>query len=365
MFSSMTIPDLSTGKLLSFSVPIVQELASENPHALPEKYVASMDERPIVTENSHASESGGIPIVDMSILQGQHAQRQNELEKLALAGEDWGFFQVINHGISESLMDRMRTVVKGFFLLPLEEKVKYAMQDKQGYGQAFVATEDQRLDWADILFLYTKPLERRLLSQWPTAPSDFRETMEEYVTETQKLAEWLLRLLAEGAGIHPDCFHRSFGEFVGGVRMNYYPPCPRPDLVLGLSPHSDATGITILLQDDQCQWEALHIRKDGEWISVPFVAGALVINIGDMLEVISNGRYKSIEHRAVTNDKKERVSIAAFYNPRGEGEFGPVEELVDDEHPCLYRRVKIKDYVLHYLATRLEGKKAIQFAKVS
>ncbi|GLJ36462.1 hypothetical protein SUGI_0732250 [Cryptomeria japonica] len=358
MFKAMSITDLSTGKPVSLSVPIVQELALQDPHIVPEKYVASEQDRPSLLLPT--CESDSVPVIDMSILH----DNPKELEKIALAAQEWGFFQVVNHGIPGSLMERMRSVVKSFFQLPLEEKLKYEMQNNQGYGQAFVASEEQRLDWADILFLFTLPVESRDMKLWPTTPANFRETMQDYAFETKILAEKLLSVLAQGLGIRPSCFVESFGELCAAVRMNYYPPCPRPDLVLGLSPHSDASGITILLQDDKCPWVALQVRKGGEWVSIPSIPDALVINIGDHLEVISNGRYKSVEHRAVTSTNKERTSIATFYNPHNKMEVRPVPELLDDYHPCLYRKTTVFEYAMHYLSDKLEGKKSIDFLKI-
>ncbi|KAH9290608.1 hypothetical protein KI387_034725, partial [Taxus chinensis] len=279
MFNSMTIPHPTTGNPISFSVPIVQELALQNPNTLPEKYVAAEQDRPSLFHSPQSTDKS-IPVIDMSILH----HNSKEWEKLASAAQEWGFFQVINHGITGSLMGRMRSVAKGFFQLPREEKLKYAMKNNQGYGQAFVASRDQRLDWADIMFLFTLPVEARDLNHWPTTPQNFRETMDEYAVETQKLGKKLLKVLAQGLGINPNSFIESFGELCGSVRMNYYPPCPRPELVLGLSPHSDGTGITILLQDDECPWEALQVHKSGQWVPIPSIHDALVINIGDFLE---------------------------------------------------------------------------------
>jgi feruloyl-CoA 6-hydroxylase len=93
----------------------------------------------------------------------------------------------------------------------------------------------------------------------------------------------------------------------------YYPACPEPELVSGVSPHSDITSITVLLQDDI---GGLYVRdKDSDgWINVPPVNGALVVNIGDVLQIMSNECYKSIEHRVVANRNKTRISMPIFVN---------------------------------------------------
>ena len=110
--------------------------------------------------------------------------------------------------------------------------------------------------------------------------------MDQYGVEIQEFAIRIISLLSESAGLKPDCFINmcGTGKIQQLMRMNYYPPCPRPDLVLGLSPHSDSGCLTVLLQDDETV--GLQICKDGQWVSIQPIPGALVINIGDMLEVI-------------------------------------------------------------------------------
>ncbi|XP_057819861.1 oxoglutarate-dependent flavonoid 7-O-demethylase 1 [Cryptomeria japonica] len=359
MFNSRLVVDPSDGTSKSFSVPVVQELAYQNLHSLPERYIRSEKERP----NNSIPYQSDIPIIDMDMfLRDSDLCRQKELEKLGAACQQWGFFQVVNHGIPLSLLERMKGIFREFIQLPLEEKLKYKVQESEGYGQMFVASDDQTLDWADVLYLATLPPENRKMNFWPTKPRDFRETLDRYAVEIQKLDNTVLSLLSENLGLKPDCFINIFGKMSLSTRMNYYPPCPRPDLVLGLSPHSDATGLTVLLQDDETV--GLHICKDGEWIPVQPIPGALVINIGDMLEVISNGIFNSIEHRAVTNMDSDRISIAMFCAPSGETEVGPAPELIDELHPCKYRKFIRQEYMQHYFSSRLDGKGSLEFAKI-
>lgn len=342
------------GSSKRFTVPIVQELASN--HLLPERYIRSEDERSSLLNTSSQI---GIPVIDMELLSGENDYRQKEMEKLAMACEEWGFFQVVNHGIPGSLMEQMKRITREFVLLPLQEKVEYAVQEHEGYGQAFVFSEDQQLDWSDLLYLTIMPAEKRKMKFWPAKPVEFRETVEEYAIQVQRLSNQMLYLMAENLSLNaPDRFVHMFGEI--SQSMHYYPPCPRPDLVIGLSSHTDGGGITILLQEDGVV--GLQVRKDGDWIPVEPIPGGLVINIGDMVEVISNGKYKSIEHRAVANKEKDRISIAAFCNPEKEAEIGPACELINESNPLNYRNFKRSEYLKSYF---LEGKKAIEFAKIN
>ncbi|XP_057819860.2 protein SRG1-like [Cryptomeria japonica] len=359
MFNSALLSDPSDGTSKRFSVPIVQELASQNLRNLPQRYIRSEKERPNAFPLHHLD----IPIIDMDMFRGDSDLcRQKELEKLGMACQEWGFFQAANHGIPVSLTERMKGIVREFIQLPLEERLKYEKQEREGYGQSFVASDDQILDWADTIYLATLPPEKRKMSFWPTQPADFRDTVDQYAVGIQKLGNTVLRLLSENVGLKPDCFINACGKMGQMMRMNYYPPCPRPDLVLGISPYSDANGLTVLLQDDETV--GLQICKDGEWVPVQPIPGALVINIGDMLEVISNGIYKSIEHRGVTSIDRDRISIAMFFGPSKETEVGPIPELIDELHPCRYRRFIREDYMRRFSSGKLDGKKNIEFVKI-
>ena len=110
-----------------------------------------------------------------------------------------------------------------------------------------------------------------------------REIVDTYNTEIKRLAEKLLSLIAETLQLKHDFFAKKFGKPFQRMRMNYYPQCPRPDRVFGLSPHADMDGITLLLQDDEVV--GLNVRKDDQWIAVQPNPYALVINVGNLIEV--------------------------------------------------------------------------------
>ncbi|KAH0987476.1 hypothetical protein GBA52_014653 [Prunus armeniaca] len=145
------------------------------------------------------------------------------------------------------------------------------------------------------------------------------------------------------------------------VRFNLYPPCSRPDVVLGVKPHADGTIITLLLQDKQV--EGLQFFKDDQWFRSPIVPEALLINVGDQAEILSNGKFKSPIHRVVINPDKERFSLAAFCIPESDKEMEPFESLVKESTPRLYK--KVKDYSgiffeYHYQ----QGRRPIEAAKI-
>ncbi|KAL5577113.1 hypothetical protein UlMin_018812 [Ulmus minor] len=273
--------------------------------------------------------------------------------------------QLINHGVSPSLVESAKEGIEQLFNLPIEEKEKFRQKpgDMEGLGQAFVVSEEQKLDWADMFFLTTRPIHLRKPHLLPNFPIPFRENLDAYSIELESVALKLLYQIAKALGMDPNDFKDLFEEGWQNMRMNYYPPCPQPDLVIGLEPHSDATGLTILLQINET--EGLQIKKDGMWVPVKPLPNAFIINIGDILEIVTNGIYRSIEHRATVNGKKERLSLATFLFPRLDGEFGPAPSLITTKTPALFRRIGAADYIKGYFSRELIGKSYVDVMRIN
>lgn len=125
------------------------------------------------------------------------------------------------------------------------------------------------------------------------------------------------------------------------MALNYYPPCPQPDLTYGLPGHTDGNLITILLQDEVA---GLQVLRNDQWVAVDPVPNTFIVNIGDSMQALSNDNYKSVLHRAVVNCEKERISIPTFYCPSPDAVIGPAPELVTDDQPAVYRKFTYAEY---------------------
>ncbi|XP_020086196.1 protein SRG1-like [Ananas comosus] len=337
----------------SLPVQSVQELVRRDPSSVPERYIRDHAERP-KDRGVVSAITPDIPVIDFSLLSGGH---EDERKRLDLACKEWGFFQIINHGVEEDLLCRIRKAMGGFFNLSYEEKKKHAMapNDVHGYGQAFVVSEEQKLDWNDLLYIIVEPTEQRRMKYWPIIVPDFKDAVDMYSTKIKRIAEELLGNISLLMNMKRDELLAMHGTWKLSMRMNYYPPCSRPDDVLGVSPHSDGSSITILLQEDDIP--GLQIKYKGEWIPVKPIPNALVINIGDSLEAWSNGMYESIEHRALTNKDSARMSLATFVNPDENADIGPVDQMIDEIHrPRMYKTIKHIDFLRHFFSKKLEGK---------
>ncbi|KAI3700193.1 hypothetical protein L2E82_44814 [Cichorium intybus] len=341
----------------SLLVPSVQELAKEPLSKVPPRYVRPDQDPPVIS--GLPSSQPEVPIIDMEKLSGEESA-ESELEKLHLACKEWGFFQIINHGVSYPLVERMKEETQQFFNLPMEEKKRFWQnsEDIEGFGQAFVVSNEQKLDWADIFYLVTLPHDIRKPHLFPNLPLPFRDTLEAYSKALKNVALKTLGFISNALKMDNNDMMTLFEEGMQAMRMNYYPPCPQPEQVIGLTPHSDAVGITFLLQLNEV--EGLQIKKDGTWIPVKPLPNAFIVNIGDILEMVTNGQYKSIEHRAIVNLEKERLSVATFLNPNLDLDIGPSPSLITPDTPPKFKTVPVVDFFKDLFSKELDRKTFIQ-----
>nr|GEW46537.1 leucoanthocyanidin dioxygenase [Tanacetum cinerariifolium] len=325
--------------LQSWPEPVVrvQSVSDSGTHAIPECYVKAIYDRPSSLDNISSIEANDIPIIDLANLYANDPNlRKTTMDLISDACREWGMFQVINHGVSHHLMEATKTVWREFFHLPLDMK-----QTRVGVEKG------AKLDWSDYFFLHFLPASMRDERKWPTHPSSCR----------------LMKIFSVNLGLDEDYLEKAFGgeEIGASLRVNFYPKCPQPDLTLGISPHSDSGGITILLPDDHVS--GLQVRKDDAWVTVKPIPNAFIINIADQLQVLSNAKYKSIEHRVIVNSNEERVSLAFFYNPRGDIPIKPAEELITDTESALYQPMTFNEYRTFIRLNGLHGKSQVESLK--
>ncbi|KAM3284789.1 protein SRG1 [Capsicum chacoense] len=343
------------------NVPSVQEMAKKKLVTIPPRYVRDDQDHSVASSNKE------VPVIDMQrlITSNDHDDSMNiELQKLHFAAQEWGFFQLINHGVSCSVVERMKHEIKEFFNLPLEEKNKFEQLpgDTDGFGQLFVVSDEQKLDWADLFYLKTAPPHLRM-PVFSKLSVSLRETIEEYSEEIKELTMKVLKLLGKTLGIEEEVVKSFFEEGKQSMRMNYYPPCPQPDKVMGISPHSDASALTILLQVNET--EGLQIKKDGIWIPIVPLPSAFIVNIGDAFEIFSNGRYRSIEHRSVVSSEKERISVATFHGPRLDGELGPANSLDTAHGQPTFKKIGVDEFYTRFFNRELVGKTYVDTMRIT
>ncbi|XP_022745785.1 1-aminocyclopropane-1-carboxylate oxidase homolog 4-like [Durio zibethinus] len=305
-----------------------------------------------------------IPVIDLENITSQ-AHRPKLVQQIKEAASEWGFFQVINHGIPVSLLEETIEAVKSFHEQPKEIKAKYYSREERS-SMLYSSNNDlyraKAATWHDYLQIWMSPKEQS--AKVEDIPEILRKESLEWDCCAKKVAEDVMELLCEGIGLESSKFKDMT---LSGARLFvgiYYPYCPQPNLTLGLTSHTDSTTLTVLLQN---QVSGLQVKHGEEWVDVKPLPGALIINIGDLLQIISNGEYNSVQHRARANSCEEpRISVVEFLNfsKWEESGYGPLPELVSAEKPPRYRQFTTADFVNNFYSKGLDSKSLVDKLKL-
>jgi isopenicillin N synthase-like dioxygenase len=279
-----------------------------------------------------------LPVIDVGDLRRAATQRA-----IDAACREWGFFQVVGHGIADRTLDALRRQMRAFFALPTPSKHAITRTAENPWGFYDRELTKHTRDWKQV-FDYGPPDGGAIVPQLPRELPRFGSAIARFYAECDALAFELVEVIAGNLGTPPgaldSCFRPDHTSF---LRLNYYPTCPMPaDLTmpgaghLGVNPHTDSGALTLLLQDDQPGLEVFH---GGAWHLVEPRRDALVVNIGDIVQVWSNDRYTAALHRGLVSADAERFSAPFFFNPAYRTWYAPLLSTVDAEHPARYRPI--------------------------
>ncbi|PIN25132.1 Iron/ascorbate family oxidoreductase [Handroanthus impetiginosus] len=289
-----------------------------------------------------------IPVIDLSKLTSE--KRSETMASLHDACAKWGFFMIDNHGIDMELMEKLKLLVNQHYENILKSSLYDSEMANTMENNGYISDKD----WESSFFVWHRPSSN--MDELPNLSKDLCKAMDEYIDQLIKLAEKLSGLICENLGIEKNHMIKAFSGSKGpsvGTKVAIYPHCPRPELIRGLREHTDAGGVILLLQDDQVP--GLEFFKDGKWVKIPpSKNNRLFVNIGDQVEILSNGVYKSALHRVMTMKDGNRLSIATFYNPAGDAIISPAPTLLLPNHFCF------QDYLNLYTKTKF-GDKSIRF----
>ncbi|KAI5668737.1 hypothetical protein M9H77_18590 [Catharanthus roseus] len=285
-----------------------------------------------------------IPIIDFS---STDLDEKKLAESIVDASCKWGIFQIVNHGIPLDVIKRLQKVGIEFFELPQEEKEVYAKPcgstSIEGYGTRLQKDMGGKKGWVDHLFNKVLPPSAVDHRFWPKNPPEYREATEEYAYHLQQVANKLFESLSIGLGLEKEEIKRAFGgdELVYNLKINYYPPCPCPDLALGVPPHTDMSAFTILVSNNV---QGLQVFQDDQWINVNNIPNSLIIHVGDQIEILTNGKCKSVFHRSIVNKEQTRMSWPVFLEPPPDFEVGPYHKFLSEDNCSKYKTKKFGDY---------------------
>ncbi|XP_020084016.1 leucoanthocyanidin dioxygenase-like isoform X2 [Ananas comosus] len=345
----------------------VESLAQIGLASIPTEYVRPEWERTDIgdaleAERKSRADADGpqIPVVDLAGLDSRDAVAT--AEAVRRAAEDWGVMHIVNHGVAAEVVEAVRRVGKGFFDLPVERKERYANDWSAGriagYGSKLAENASGQREWEDYFFHLVYPPEKADQSVWPAEPADYVEVTKEFAKQLRAVVSKMLAVLSQGLGLKEDRLEAELGgeaDLLLQMKINYYPVCPQPNLALGVEAHTDVSSLTFILHN---MVPGLQVYHDGRWVTAQCHPGSMIVHVGDALEILSNGAYKSVLHRGLVNREKVRISWAVFCEPpRDTVVLRPLPDLVSDGNPAKFPARTFAQHIEHKLFKKSQDQK--------
>uniref|UniRef100_A0ACD5VBA5 Uncharacterized protein n=1 Tax=Avena sativa TaxID=4498 RepID=A0ACD5VBA5_AVESA len=300
----------------------------------------------------------GIPTIDMSA----PVERAELSRQMVEAFAERGFFKAVNHGVPPQVATRLDAASAAFFAQPAPEKQAAGPPDPLGYGSRTIGSHGD-VGELEYLILHTDPeaVARKAKAIDREDPSRFSEAVNEYVQAVRHLACQILDLLGEGLGLRDPS---SFSKLITAtdsdslVRINHYPPSAAGDGAassVGFGEHSDPQILSVLRanQVDGLQVLLPDARGDDAWVRVPADPAAFFINVGDLLQALTNGRLVSIRHRVMASTTEPRLSAIYFAAPALHANISALPEMVTADAPRQYRPFTWEEYKKTMYSLRL------------
>ncbi len=309
------------------------------------------------------TDATALPVIDIAALVAGQEGKRAVAAQLGRACRENGFFYVVGHGVGESLIARLEALSRDFFAQDVETKLRTPMSlagkawrgyfrvgdeltsGKPDQKEGIYFGEERAAD--DPLVLAGTPLHGPNL--FPETPVGFREAVLEYMAEMTRLGHQLMGGLALGLGLEESYFaDRCTTNPLTLFRIFNYPPSPDPNL-WGVGEHTDYGLLTILLQDEA---GGLEVKSQSRWIPAPPIPGSFICNIGDMLDRMTGGYFRSTPHRVRNLAPRNRLSFPFFFDPNFFAKVAPIEgiahEGLEDDHEQRWDRASVHAFAGTY-----------------
>ncbi|MEE2768779.1 MAG: 2-oxoglutarate and iron-dependent oxygenase domain-containing protein [Actinomycetota bacterium] len=314
-----------------------------------------------------------IPLVDLTEAFDPGAGREEAIATLRNACENIGFLVITGHGVQHETISKIETAAREFFSLPHEEKMRCVRGpgDFRGFSpsqaSALAQSRDivtppdlceafsiNRFDDPEVALQSGLQEGREAFfapNLWPNSPESFKDAFETYYAIMEDLAARLMGLMAVALGLDEDWFEDKIDNHITNLTVNHYPDLKHPAEPgqFRRGEHTDWGSLTILYHDGE---PGLQIKSPtGEWVDIPIVPGAFVINLGDLMATWTNDRWKSTYHRVVvpSGNCGDRISIAFFHQPAYDAQIECIPTCTSPDDPPHYAPTTSGEWILSML----------------
>ncbi|WP_279244571.1 isopenicillin N synthase family dioxygenase [Candidatus Litorirhabdus singularis] len=276
-----------------------------------------------------------IPVIDLKDI----GSRQT-LHALDEACRHWGLFQVVGHGIKAEGISAVHDEMRNFFAQPQASKLAISRSQENPWGYYDQERTGNEIDRKQV-FDYGPADGATQRPQWPHQAPGFKSAMLEHYAACERLAFVFVEAIGHNLGAKPGLLLRSFQpSHTSFLRLNYFPgkhgESAATESALGINPHTDSGAVTVLSLD---QVAGLEVFVQEQWVPVAAQDDALVINLGDVVQVWSNDRYRAPLHRVAGSGNEARYSAPFFLNPAYSANYEPLHSTVDKDHPPRYHTI--------------------------
>ncbi|KAK7372104.1 hypothetical protein VNO80_05473 [Phaseolus coccineus] len=265
----------------------------------------------------HEEDPDPLPLIDLQCL--THDMKMKKAFEEAC--KHWGLFRLVNHGVPSTLLTQLQDQAKHLFSLSFESKqascssanpVTYfwGTPALTSSGTA-LTTAPQNINWVEgfnMPLAHLSPFQ----SQLPQLHS-FRDSVVEYGEHMSRIGRRLFEAMVKNLDLNIEASSSYVAENSGIMRIYRYPNCSNSNVGLGMEVHTDSSVLSILSQENEVS--GLELLKDHQWLTVKPISNTLIVNLGDMMQAISDEKYKSVTHRVKLNCERERISICYFVFP--------------------------------------------------
>lgn len=302
-----------------------------------------------------------IPVIDISPLRAA-GREQSSVDGMARSIADacrtHGFFYITGHGVPVGLVARLEQLSHEFFALGMEEKMGISMAQGGRAWRGYFPLEGEmtsgRPDLKEGIYFGTELSDddERVRAGWPMhgrnlfpeRPEELRSAVLTYIDEVTRVGHLVMEGIALSLGLSNSFFHdRLTSDPLILFRIFHYPPQKEGTSQWGVGEHTDYGLLTILLQDAV---GGLQVKSSGRWVDAPPIPGTFVCNIGDMLDRMTGGLYRSTPHRVLNVSGKRRLSFPLFFDPSFEARVQRIDgiETVDDDRDQRWDKASVHDF---------------------